>query len=60
MWQSSIKEESDEEFAGDEEDASDLEDTIAEQEIHEKRNYKAELDDLQAEGELWLVLICEH
>ncbi|KAK7474437.1 hypothetical protein BaRGS_00034320 [Batillaria attramentaria] len=47
-----MEEASDKEFAGTEEEAVDEEDTIAEQEKHEKRNYKDELQDLQAEGEM--------
>ena len=44
------KEGSDKEFAGVEEEAVDVEDTIAEQEKHEKVSYKSELKDLQEEG----------
>lgn len=48
---------SDEEFAGNETDAEDNEDTIAEQEKHEKHDYSNELDDLQAEGKnTWILL----
>ncbi|XP_070205034.1 helicase domino-like isoform X4 [Littorina saxatilis] len=46
------KEESDKEFQGSEADAADLEDTIAEQEKHEKRDYSHELKDLENEGEM--------
>ena len=46
------KEGSDQEFKGDIKDAVDQEDTIAEQEKHEKKNYKDELQDLQDEGEM--------
>ncbi|XP_076435128.1 helicase domino-like isoform X2 [Babylonia areolata] len=43
---------SDKEFTGAEEEAVDVEDTIDEQEKHEKRDYQSELQDLADEGEM--------
>ena len=40
----------DEDFTGDGDDESDVEETIEEQETHEKKDYSEELHDLKAEG----------
>lgn len=49
MLKQSDKKDEDEDFVGSE-DSDDEEETIAEQEKKERGNYKAEIDELQAEG----------
>ncbi|GFR90719.1 helicase [Elysia marginata] len=42
----------DDDFTGEGDDESDIEETIEEQETHEKKDYTEELDDLKMEGEM--------